>query len=158
MKLDGSCHCGAVTFSLTSAHPYPYNYCFCSICRKTQGGGGFAINLGGDADSLTVEGEENISIYQVKLDGDQGESPARRHFCKCCGSALWVYDPRWPELVHPFASAIDTELPPAPERTFLMVGSKKDWVPLEAGEKDKIFDEYPEESIAAWHQRLGLES
>lgn len=158
MKLDGSCHCGAVTFSLNSAHPYPFNYCFCSICRKTQGGGGFAINLGGDAASLTVEGEENITVYQAKLEGDAGLSPAERHFCSSCGSALWVHDPRWPELIHPFASAIDSKLPAAPERTFLMVGSKKAWVPLEAGPDDKVFDEYPDESIADWHRRLDLES
>jgi hypothetical protein len=31
-------------------------------------------------------------------------------FCSVCGSALWVWDPRWPERVHPFASAIDTDL------------------------------------------------
>ncbi|NWC98411.1 GFA family protein, partial [Pseudomonas sp. P7779] len=49
MQLEGSCHCGAVSFSLESAHPYPYQRCYCSICRKTQGGGGYAINLGGDA-------------------------------------------------------------------------------------------------------------
>ena len=47
MHLDGSCHCGAVRFSLESAHPYPYNLCYCSICRKTGGAGGYAINLGG---------------------------------------------------------------------------------------------------------------
>lgn len=157
MKLDGSCHCGAVTFSLNSTHPYPYNYCFCSICRKTQGGGGFAINLGGDANSLKVEGEENISVYQAKLDSEDGLSPARRHFCKSCGSALWVHDPRWPKLLHPFASAIDSELPAAPERTYLMVGSKKAWVPLEPGPNDKVFEEYPDESIADWHRRLGVE-
>ncbi len=156
MKLEGSCHCGAVAFSLICAHPYPFNYCYCSICRKTQGGGGFAINLGGDADSLTVEGEENISVYQVRL--EDGPSPAKRHFCKHCGSALWVYDPRWPELIHPFASAIDTDLPAAPERTHLMLGSKKGWVPLDTGPDDKLFDEYPAESIADWHKRLNLES
>ncbi len=56
MQLEGSCHCGAVSFTLDSAHPYPYQRCYCSICRKTQGGGGFAINLGGDAQSLKVRG------------------------------------------------------------------------------------------------------
>nr|WP_215729365.1 hypothetical protein [Pseudomonas sp. P42] len=30
------CHCGEVSFSLTSAHPYPYQRCYCSICRKIQ--------------------------------------------------------------------------------------------------------------------------
>ena len=36
MHLEGSCHCGEVSFSLTSAHPYPYQRCYCSICRKIQ--------------------------------------------------------------------------------------------------------------------------
>jgi len=66
-------------------------------------------------------------------------------------------DPRWPELLHPFASAIDTELPVPPERTHLMVGSKAGWVDVAAGAADRVFDEYPEESIADWHQRLNLE-
>ena len=35
MKLNGSCHCGAVKFSVESHTPYPYMRCYCSICRKT---------------------------------------------------------------------------------------------------------------------------
>jgi hypothetical protein len=38
-----------------------------------------------------------------------------------------------------------------------MLGSKAPWVPVETGPDDKCFDGYPEESIADWHQRLGLE-
>ena len=38
-----------------------------------------------------------------------------------------------------------------------MLGSKASWVPLHLGDSDQRFDVYPEESIAAWHQRLGLE-
>lgn len=74
-----------------------------------------------------------------------------------CGSALWAWDPRWPEMVHPFASAIDSDLPVPPERTHLMVASKASWVELCNGERDKVFDGYPDESIAAWHKRLGLQ-
>jgi len=155
MYLEGSCHCGAVRFSLESKHPTPFNRCYCSICRKTAGSGGYAINLSGDFDSLKIEGAENISKYHAKL--EDGESPAERSFCKACGSALWLWDPRWPELVHPQAGAIDTPLPSAPELTHLMLGSKPDWVPLEKGGKDQCFDAYPEESIEAWHKRLGLE-
>ncbi|MCG8508922.1 MAG: GFA family protein [Rhodospirillales bacterium] len=160
MKLEGSCHCGAVVFRLQSSHPYPFNLCYCSICRKTQGAGGYAINLSGDADSLEVDGADAITVYQVRLSDPGVEpvdlSPAQRNFCKVCGSGLWVWDPRWPELVHPFASAIDSELPAAPEHTHLMLGSKATWVPLHAAPKDRTYDEYPEESIADWHQRLGL--
>ncbi|MEH6579581.1 MAG: GFA family protein [Amphritea sp.] len=154
MLLEGSCHCGAVKFTLESSHPYPYNLCYCSVCRKTAGGGGYAINLSGDFSTLSVEGEQHQSTYRVMLEGKQ--SPAERHFCKHCASALWVYDPRWPELVHPFASAIDTELPIPPERTHLMLESKAGWVEIMAASDDKCFQEYPDESIAQWHARLNL--
>ncbi len=161
MKLEGSCACAAVSFTVESRHPYPFNLCYCSICRKTAGGSGYAINLGADAASLAVNGRKNTTQYRATIrDSDTGEtelSPAERHFCKICGSALWVWDPRWPELLHPFASAIDTELPSAPERTHLMLGSKKPWVVPDFRERDKQFDGYPVESIAEWHQRLGLE-
>jgi hypothetical protein len=162
MELKGSCHCGAVNFTVHSAHPYPFNLCYCSICRKTAGGGGYAINLGGESDTLKVEGMENISVYQAKLPdeetGEITESPAQRSFCKKCGSALWVWDPRWSELIHPFASAIDTKLPTPPERTHLMLGSKAPWVEVTVGARDQKFDEYPTESIAEWHRRLGVEN
>lgn len=160
MKLEGSCHCQAVTFSLQSKHPFPFNICYCSICRKTAGSGGYAINLSGDADTLEIQGKEHLSIYQAKqIDPstkEVSESPAQRSFCKICGSHLWSWDPRWPELLHPQAGAIDTELPEAPEHTHLMLGSKASWVPITQSENDQYFDEYPTESIAAWHERLNL--
>ncbi|KAF1008365.1 MAG: hypothetical protein GAK32_02129 [Pseudomonas fluorescens] len=149
MQLESSCHCGAVTFSLDSAHPYPYQRCYCSICRKTQGGGGYAINLGADAASLKVQGREAISVYRAT-------PAAERHFCSRCGTALWVYSPEWPTLIHPFASAIDTPLPVPPEHTHLMLDSKAGWVEVNLRPGDLQFDEYPEESIAQWHERLGL--
>ncbi|WP_148863701.1 GFA family protein [Marinobacter fonticola] len=161
MKLEGSCHCGAVRFFVESIHPYPFMQCYCTICRKTAGGGGYAINLSADYGTLHIYGQENINIYHARIsdaeNGTMEESPAARHFCKNCGSALWLWDPRWPELVHPMASAIDTPLPQPPERTHLMIGSKPDWVKVDAGENDKVFEGYPDESLADWHQRLGLE-
>jgi hypothetical protein len=144
-----------------SRHPYPFNLCYCSICRKTAGGSGYAINLAGDARTLQVDGESQITVYHAKLDdpktGGKRDSRGERRFCRRCGSALWVYDPHWPELVHPFASAIDSELPVAPEHTHLFLASKASWVPVDAGPRDKQFPKYPDESIAAWHQRLGIE-
>lgn len=155
MKLEGSCHCGAVRFSVDSPHPYPFNVCYCGICRKVAGGSGSAINLGGDFETLAVQGEDHVRTYHAKLE-DGSASPAGRTFCDTCGSALWVWDPRWPELVHPQASAIDTPLPVPPERTHLMLGSKPDWVDACVQEGDKKFDQYPDESIAAWHERVGV--
>ena len=160
MRLEGSCHCGGVRFHLESAHPYPFMRCYCSICRKTAGAGGYAINLSGDHRTLRVRGKKNIVVYRARVaDENTGRrklSSGRRHFCKCCGSALRLWDPQWPDLVHPHASAIDTALPVAPEHTHMMLASKAAWVEVQTKRRDKTFDEYPDESLAQWHQRLGL--
>lgn len=164
MKLKGSCHCGAVHFTLKSDTPVPYQRCYCSICRKTQGGGGYAINIGGSATSLKVRGADAISVYHAKLKR-KGEkrthtSTAERHFCRLCGTALWLFSPEWPELIHPFASAIDTPLPVPPQYTHLLLDYKAPWVEVQVKEKEKDlqFDQFPKESLAEWHERLGLTS
>lgn len=160
MQLEGSCHCGAVHFSLESRTPVPYQRCYCSICRKTQGGGGYAINLGGETRSLRVRGRKNVAVYRARLKepGDRRArtSTAERSFCRVCGSGLWVFSPEWPDLVHPFASAIDTPLPVPSEHTHMMLGSNASWVEVDAEPGDRRFDAYPEESLAQWHERLGL--
>lgn len=149
MKLEASCHCKAVRFTVECPHPAPYNLCYCSICRKTAGGGGYAINLGALADTLQVEGESDVRRYKSSENHE-------RAFCGKCGSALWVWSSSWPDLIHPHASAIDTELPVPPERTHLMLGSKANWVEPAIGPADKAFDAYPDESIADWHERTEM--
>ncbi len=159
MLLKGSCHCGAVRFTCESKHPQPYQRCYCSICRKTSGGGGFAINIEADADSLEVEGRDHVKVYRamVERDGKMVQSKLARHFCAECGSQLWAFHPNWPELLHPVAGAIDTPLPEPPEFVHLMLGSKAGWVPVEGKAGDAHFDGYPEESLADWHRKRGLE-
>ncbi|MCC5811602.1 MAG: GFA family protein [Ectothiorhodospiraceae bacterium] len=158
MQLEGSCHCGAVRFRCESRAPYPFMYCYCSICRKTAGAGGYAINLHAEANSLEVEGEEHITVYRAWTDHPRRtrRSEGERRFCRHCGSALWVWDPRWPELMHPFASAIDSPLPKPPERTHILLASKPDWVPVPDGRREWRFDGYPDESLMDWHERHDL--
>jgi hypothetical protein len=156
MRLKGSCRCGAVSFTLDSHTPYPYQLCYCSICRKTGGGGGYAINIMGDFATLKVKtrGRGAKRIYHAEIDGDV--SSCQRHFCARCATALWVYDKAWPELVHPFASAIDTELPKPPSKVHLLLKYKASWVVPDVGRGDKCFDGYPEQSIEDWHRSRGL--
>ena len=156
MKLEGSCHCGAVRFSLQSQTPVPYMRCYCSICRKTAGGGGYAINIMGLEDTLEVSGREHLKIYRATLANGE-PSPGQRHFCAECGSALWMADPRWPEQVHPFASAMDTPLPAPPEQVHIMENYRPAWAaPSPGTAQDAHFGEYPEDSIQSWHEQRGL--
>jgi hypothetical protein len=159
MKLEGSCRCGAVHFTVQSHTPYPYQLCYCTICRKTAGGGGYAINIMGDASTLKVRGKAAVAVYRARLPGKGDRciaSTARRNFCTQCASTLWAFDPSWPDLVHPFASAIDTELPAPPSRVHLMLKYKANWVKPDFGRGDAKFDEYPALSIEDWHRKHGL--
>jgi hypothetical protein len=160
LLLKGSCRCNAVRFEVESHTPVPFMLCYCSICRKQQGGGGFAINLGADFETMKITGKGNLGVYRAEIEDDEHTqceiSSGERNFCRKCGSALWLYDPTWPELVHPFASAIDTDLPKPPSKVHLMLKYKANWVEPEIGKGDKVFDVYPEESIADWHKRTGM--
>ncbi|MCL5777938.1 GFA family protein [Limibaculum sp. FT325] len=159
LTLQGSCRCGAVRFSVASHTPQPYQRCYCTICRKTAGGGGYAINIMGVAATLKVEGSEATAIYRAEIRDEAGRcevSEGERHFCTLCATALWVWDPNWPDLVHPFASAIDTDLPVPPSRVHLMIAFRAPWVEPQVGPDDLCFDLYPAQSIEDWHRTRGL--
>lgn len=155
MHLEGSCHCGSIKFSVESAEPVPFMRCYCSVCRKTAGTGGYAINLGADHSTLKVTGKRHLRIYEAKIieDAQVRQSTGQRHFCGKCGTALWLWDPAWPELVHPHAGAIDTPLPTPPANVHILLDSKAGWVPVEGQHDDQHFGGYPDFSLEEWHEK-----
>lgn len=156
MTLAGSCQCGKVRFRVESDTPYPFMYCYCSICRKTAGGP-YGCNLMGRSDTLRVSGEKYLRRYHARIRA-RGKrtvvSTAERWFCGECGSHLYLTDGRWPDGVWPNAGVIDTPLPVAPENVHIMVGYKPAWVKVHG--RGSRYREYPKLSIAEWHQRHGL--
>jgi hypothetical protein len=58
--------------------------------------------------------------------------------------------------VHPFASAIDTDLPEPPEQVHIMLASKPNWVRVDAGPSEATYDAYPLRSLEEWHRDHGL--
>ncbi|KAF3384262.1 putative glutathione-dependent formaldehyde-activating enzyme [Penicillium rolfsii] len=185
MKLDGSCQCGGVEFTLQSQTPVPYQLCACSICRKVGGYSG-SVNLGGIADSLKVlKGQDLIKYVHpvgftrfpanipspfiqrsltpacrkynaIKDRGTPNEKlcSSERNFCSNCSTMLWLWDHHWPELIHPFASAIDTELPEPAEMVCVMESSKPTWVRWPEGKKS-THTRYNKESLEEWHKNHG---
>ncbi|KAF8182357.1 Mss4-like protein [Pholiota molesta] len=158
VELKGSCHCGAVRFSVESSTPVPYQLCLCSICRKVGGVGG-SINLGGHSKSLKVEGKKNLSVYKAVLDRDTPEeriASSERNFCKKCSAMLWLYDATWPELIHPFASAIDSPELESPETMVcVLLNSKPAYVRLPEGKKE-LYEQYGPDSLEEWHKKHHL--
>jgi len=160
MLLEGSCQCEKVRFKVQSETPVPFMFCFCSICRKTTGGA-FGCNIMGVRATLKVTGAKNLRRYHARIrnPGKPTEiSDGERWFCGACGTHLWVADKRWPEGVWPNAGAIDTPLPRAPAHVFMMTRYKPDWVPLDGLGEGPRYPEYPELSIAAWHEQNGVKT
>ncbi len=155
VELEGSCQCGKVSFRLLSETPYPFMFCYCSICRKTTGG--VTCNIMGLRETLKVRGEKYLRCTHAVI-RKPGERPRRsrgeRWFCGECGTHLYLLDERWDTGVWPNAAALDTPLPEPPEHVHLMLDHKPDWVPV-LGEGPR-YPEYPELSIAAWHEKHGL--
>jgi hypothetical protein len=109
--------------------------------------------------TLKVTGRRSLRIYRARVADEKGRcvtSSGQRHFCPKCATALWMYDPEWPDLVHPFASTIDTDLPTPPSKVHLMLRFKASWVEPDIGPRDQKFALYPKLSIEQWHKRRGL--
>ncbi len=140
MLLQGSYHCGAVSFSVNGHGPQPYQRCYCTICRKASGAGGFAINL--------------LAVSRALNNGE----PLKYHrsFCQNCGSHLWVRNENWPGLVHPLPSVVDTPLPKPAHFVAMMSDSAAPWMELHVGDHIERCPEYPPQSIEAWHRSRGL--
>ena len=150
MRLEGSCECGAIRFSVMSAAPYPYRICYCRRCRKIAGGIGGAVNVLADADTLDVIGEVSPTRYQRGGDGPITS------FCPRCSSALLVELPEWERWVYPFASAIDSSLPVPPHFIHIQIRDRPAWVPKIGAPDEPTFDTNTDESIIDWHERLGI--
>ena len=125
MRLDGSCHCGARAVSRRIAHAVSFHALLLLDLPQDAGRRRLRDQHHGrrvHARASAAEVGERLSRpHREPGDTRKRLSPARRHFCRRCSSALWVSDPRWAQWVYPFASAIDTPLPKPPEEVELML-------------------------------------
>ncbi|KAL1919179.1 uncharacterized protein VTP21DRAFT_2561 [Calcarisporiella thermophila] len=167
MLLEGSCHCGKIAFTCESSTPYPYMICYCSICRKTQGGSGGCINIRAERETFKlVRGAQYLKVYHaIRNREDPVEKQELcgnlRYFCSECASYLWADDPQWFDSIYPYASAFDTELPVPPHRVHLLLSSGQKWADPRSltkakeasGHEDQYFEKYPDLSIVDWHKK-----
>lgn len=86
---------------------------------------------------------------------NEAKCSSERNFCSNCSTMLWLWDHHWPELIHPFASAIDTDLPVPDEMVCVLANSKPAWVRWPEGKKS-VHDVYGDDSIEGWHKKHGL--
>lgn len=74
--LDGSCHCGAIQFTVTLSNGFASaRRCTCSICRMR---GAVAVSSS-PSDFHIHRGEDQLGTYRFNT------LVAEHHFCKICG-------------------------------------------------------------------------
>ena len=70
----GSCHCGAVTFEITTEFS-EFTRCDCSLCRKKNA----VMTKVHEDDFKLLKGEDRLGLYQWNT------RTAKHYFCKSCG-------------------------------------------------------------------------
>lgn len=122
-----------------------------------MGGYSGSVNLGGIASTLQIlSGSEVIRKYYAVKDRATGERfPSERNFCGDCSAMLWLWDRTFPDLINPFASAIDIELTAPPEMVCIFENDKPSWARWPEGNKT-VYKEYLDESLEDWHKKHGL--
>jgi hypothetical protein len=81
MSLEGSCHCGAVAFTVDTPPPKQAISCNCSICRRK---GSLLFFAPIEAFQL-VEGQDSLRSYTFNTDR------IVHKFCTICGTEPFAY-------------------------------------------------------------------
>ena len=79
MDRTGKCLCGAVHFTIRDLRQ-DFGACHCKMCQRWAGSAFMGLTV--PAETITIEGTENIGRYQ-------SSEWAERAWCKACGSNLW---------------------------------------------------------------------
>ena len=101
-KIEGSCLCGEVGFSVQMPTLYCV-HCHCSMCRRSHGSA-FVTWFGVPYERFSVlSGEENLVRFQSSAHG-------KRSFCGLCGSALFCELESHPERIDITLASLNGEI------------------------------------------------
>ena len=87
-KVTGSCLCRAVKYNLNGPIKAVAN-CHCNTCKKITGGVFGTIAVIGEQELEIIEGQDILTSYQVS-------EKAIKHFCRTCGTPVFVSHTKYP--------------------------------------------------------------
>jgi len=144
--LEGGCQCGTVRYRVTG-RPLTFYACHCKECQK-QSASAFGL-------SLRIEASDfDLLSGQPKFwerPADSGDTTVCA-FCPVCGSRLYHFGRREPEILSLKAGSLDDTAGLAPVG-HIWVRSKQAWVDLAGLPGDLVFETEPpsfEEFLRRW--------
>ncbi|MDN5842875.1 MAG: GFA family protein [Alcaligenaceae bacterium] len=81
MSFEGSCHCGAVQFTVDAEPPTKAISCNCSHCRRK----GFLFSFFPAEQFTLIQGEESLGSYRFNT------HKTDHRFCQKCGTQAFAY-------------------------------------------------------------------
>lgn len=119
---QGSCLCGSITYEIHQELS-DFGYCHCRSCRKASGTA-HAANAGAERANVVLQDALN-TLREFE------SSPGKfRVFCSMCGSPIYAYLTRTPELIRIRLGTLDTPFTKQP-KAHTWVGDKAPWEPIE---------------------------
>ena len=120
--IHGRCLCGLVQYSIRGPLRH-IHHCHCSMCRK-QHGAAFATYASLKAERFELlAGEEHLTRFA-------SSEWVRREFCHKCGSSLFFFDMRYPNVISVALGTLDDD-PIGRPLSHLHVASKAPWHPID---------------------------
>ncbi len=115
---EGSCLCGNVTYEV-EGELSDFGHCHCTSCRKASGTA-FGANAGVDRkDFRLLSGSDTLREFE--------SSPGKlRAFCSRCGSPIYAYLAKSPDVLRIRLGSLDTPLA-SRARAHTWVSDKADW-------------------------------
>jgi hypothetical protein len=118
----GSCLCGGIRYEI-DGELGQFGYCHCTSCRKASGSA-HGANVAVDRESFRLlAGAELLREYE--------SSPGKRRvFCSRCGSPMYAYLTKSPDVIRVRLGSLDTPLYDRP-RAHTWVSDKATWETIE---------------------------
>ncbi len=133
-ELRGSCLCGAVRYTVTTALE-EMHHCHCSRCRKAHGAA-FATFARTAAAGVRVDDRTGA------LTPFQSSRPVQRSFCGACGSSLFFRFAPLPEALWVAVGTLDDD-PGLRPQAHIFAASRAPWCAI--ADALPQFAEYPPE-------------
>ena len=101
MKINGSCHCGKVTFEVLEPLSDVYQ-CYCDTCRKLSGAAYSVVSYVPAKNFKITKSDAPLHIYE--------SSPGKeRHYCSNCCTPIFVQLKSKPDTVRIRLGVLDSE-------------------------------------------------
>lgn len=91
MRIDGSCHCGRITFE-AEADPEKAGICHCNDCQALSGSA-FTTFLPVPKEAFKLRGEPKVYVKTAESGNRRAQA-----FCPDCGSRLYATSEKDPQV------------------------------------------------------------